>query len=143
MKVCYDRRPVQAIDLPSPLLVLTTHSNVYPFSFLEWGTSVVKVPKAIVLSVETTAIANLLSDEEIEGYAGLILGCMYEVSRGAGSPWSTYLSFLAKRPAQMATSLAKDTREMLKYCEAYNDIESDIVSISQASAVPMPETFFC
>ncbi|KAF9364524.1 hypothetical protein BGX34_001295, partial [Mortierella sp. NVP85] len=105
--------------------------GLYAKKHLEAGYEVVKIPKAIVLSVETTAIANLLSDEEIEGYAGLILGCMYEVSRGAGSPWSTYLSFLAKRPAQMATSLAKDTREMLKYCEAYNDIESDIKDLQE------------
>ncbi|KAF9100751.1 hypothetical protein BGX27_000264 [Mortierella sp. AM989] len=48
------------------------------------------------------------------------------MSRGEQSPWSAYLALLAKRPPQMATSLSKDSREMLKYCEAYNDIESDI-----------------
>ncbi|KAF9988005.1 hypothetical protein BGZ65_000434 [Modicella reniformis] len=105
--------------------------GLYAKRHLDPGYEVVKVPKAIVLSVETTGIANLLEDDEIEGYVGLILGCMYEMSRGSESPWSTYLSFLGKRPAQMATSLSKDAREMMKYCEAYNDIESDIKDLQE------------
>lgn len=88
----------------------------------------IKVPKHAILSVETTAIANILQDEEIEGYIGLTLGCMYEASRGAASPWFAYLSLLAKRPAKMATSLPQNARDMMKSCEAYADIESDIVS---------------
>ncbi|KAG0240201.1 hypothetical protein BGX31_002191 [Mortierella sp. GBA43] len=100
--------------------------GLYAKRHLEAEYEVVKVPKAIILSVETTGIANLLADEEIEGYTGLIMGCLYELSRGSASPWSTYLEFLLKHPAQMATSIPKDTREMLKNCEVYNDIESDI-----------------
>ncbi|KAG0369669.1 hypothetical protein BGZ54_009233 [Gamsiella multidivaricata] len=100
--------------------------GVYAKKRLEAGYEVVQVPKAIVLSVETTGIANLLADDEVEGYIGLTLGCMYEMSRGPQSPWSAYLALLEKRPPHMATSLSKDAREMMKYCEAYNDIESDI-----------------
>ncbi|KAF8960191.1 hypothetical protein BGZ46_001613 [Entomortierella lignicola] len=100
--------------------------GIFAKKHLEAGYEVVKVPKAIVLSVETTGIANLLADEEIEGYIGLTMGCMYEWSCGKNSPWFPYLSLISKRPPQMATSLSKDAREKLKYCEAYNDIESDI-----------------
>ncbi|KAF9336755.1 hypothetical protein BG006_007532 [Podila minutissima] len=96
---------------------------------LEAGYEVIKVPKHAILSVETTAIANILQDEEIEGYIGLTLGCMYEASRGAASPWFAYLSLLAKRPAKMATSLPQNARDMMKSCEAYADIESDITDM--------------
>ncbi|KAF9177918.1 hypothetical protein BGZ51_008281 [Haplosporangium sp. Z 767] len=101
--------------------------GVYAKKKLEAGYEVVQVPKSIVLSVETTAIANILADEEINGYVGLIIGCMYELSCGAQSPWSPYLQLLIKRgPPPMATGLSKKSRELMKYCEAYNDIESDI-----------------
>ncbi|KAF8935329.1 hypothetical protein EDD21DRAFT_444822 [Dissophora ornata] len=105
--------------------------GVYAKQRLDAGYEVVRVPKAIVLSVETTGIANLLADDEVEGYIGLTMGCMYEMSRGAQSPWSAYLALLAKRPPLMATSLSKEAREMLKYCEAYNDIESDIKDMQE------------
>ncbi|KAF9437757.1 hypothetical protein BGZ76_011287, partial [Entomortierella beljakovae] len=71
----------------------------------------IKVPKSIVLSVETTGIANLLADEEIEGYIGLTIGCMYEMSCGKNSPWSVYLEMLTNNPPQMLTSLPKAARE--------------------------------
>ncbi|KAG0204609.1 hypothetical protein BGX28_003515 [Mortierella sp. GBA30] len=100
--------------------------GVYAKKRLDAGVEVIQVPKSIVLSVETTGIANLLEDDEIEGYIGLTLGCMYEQSRDAQSPWSPYLALLAKRPPQMATSLSKAKRELMKYCEVYNEIESDI-----------------
>ncbi|KAG0248436.1 hypothetical protein BG011_010276 [Mortierella polycephala] len=104
--------------------------GVYAKKKLEAGYEVVQVPKSIVLSVETTAIANILEDEEVNGYVGLIIGCMYEMSCGALSPWSPYLQLLAKRgPPPMATGLSKKSRELMKYCEAYNDIESDISDI--------------
>jgi len=93
---------------------------------------VIQVPKAIVLSVQTTGIANLLAEGEIEGDTALTIGCLYELSRGAQSPWSPYLTFLTKRPPQMATALPKESREKMKLCEAYNDIESDIVSTSKS-----------
>ncbi|KAG0301475.1 hypothetical protein BGZ98_008324 [Dissophora globulifera] len=103
--------------------------GIYAKRQLEAGYAAVQVPKAIVLSVETTGIANLLADDEVEGYVGLTIGCMYEMSRGAQSPWSAYLALLAKRLPVMATSLSMESREMMKYCEAYNDIESDITDI--------------
>ncbi|KAF9392504.1 hypothetical protein CPC16_003221 [Podila verticillata] len=111
---------------------------------LQAGYEVIKVPKHAILSVETTAIANVLQDEEIEGYIGLTLGCMYEVSRGAESPWFAYLSLLAKRPAKMATSLPQSARDMMKSCEAYNDIESDITDMREdydKIVVPLTKKF--
>ncbi|KAG0003729.1 hypothetical protein BGZ80_005747, partial [Entomortierella chlamydospora] len=118
--------------------------GIYAKKHLEPGYEVVQVPKAAVLSVETTGIANLLADEEIEGYIGLTIGCMYEMSCGKQSPWSAYLALLAKRPPQMATSLSKDAREMFKYCEAYNDIESDIKDMQddfESIVVPFIEKY--
>ncbi|KAG0047851.1 hypothetical protein BGZ83_007185 [Gryganskiella cystojenkinii] len=105
--------------------------GVFAKKSLEAGSHVVQVPKAIVLSVETTGIANLLEDEEIEGYIGLTMGCMYELARGSQSPWSAYLALLLKRPPQMATSLSEDKRQMMKLCEAYQDIEADIKDMKE------------
>ncbi|KAF8946515.1 hypothetical protein BGZ47_000307 [Haplosporangium gracile] len=105
--------------------------GVFAKKRLEPGYEAIQVPKAIVLSVQTTGIANLLEDDEIEGDTALTIGCMYELSRGAQSPWAPYLALLAKRPPQMATALSKESREMMKLCEAYNDIEADIKDLQE------------
>ncbi|KAF9581462.1 hypothetical protein BGW38_001501 [Lunasporangiospora selenospora] len=96
---------------------------------LDAGIDLVKVPKSLVLSVESTAIANLLEEEGIEGYVGLTLGAMYELSCSDGSPWSAYLDLLTSRPPQMATSLTLKQREKMKSCEAYQDVENDIADL--------------
>ncbi|KAF9931789.1 hypothetical protein FBU30_009593 [Linnemannia zychae] len=105
--------------------------GVFAKKNLEPGYEVIQVPKAIVLSVQTNGIANLLEDEQLEGDTALAIGCMYEFSRGAQSPWEPYLTLLMKRPPQMATALSKESREMMKLCEAYNDIESDIKDLQE------------
>ncbi|KAG0214830.1 hypothetical protein BGX33_001771 [Mortierella sp. NVP41] len=105
--------------------------GVFAKKRLEPGYEAIQVPKAIVLSVQTTGIANLLSDDEIEGDTALTIGCMYELSRGAQSPWAAYLTLLTKRSPQMATALSKESREMMKLCEVYNDIEADIKDLQE------------
>jgi hypothetical protein len=80
-----------------------------------------------VLSVESTGIANLLEEEDIEGYAGLTLACMYEYSQGEESVWSAYLALLAESRPQMPSDLSQDARELLKKSEVYGDIETDLV----------------
>ncbi|GJJ71591.1 hypothetical protein EMPS_03941 [Entomortierella parvispora] len=105
--------------------------GVYAKKSLHAGSEVIQVPKAIVLSVETTGIANLLQDEEIEGYIGLTIGCMYELARGSQSPWFPYLALVTKRPPQMATALPEEKRQMMKFCEAYQDIEADIKDMQE------------
>ncbi|KAG0345992.1 hypothetical protein BG004_002688 [Podila humilis] len=121
-EIIWDREAIDIRDGKNGL-------GVFAKRKLEEGFEVIKVPKHAILSVETTAIANILQDEEIEGYIGLTLGCMYEASRGAESPWHAYLSLLAKRPAKMATSMPQKARDLMKSCEAYNDIESDITDM--------------
>lgn len=76
----------------------------------------------------STGIANLLEEENVEGYVGLTLAAMYEASLGAESVWSAYLALLANRTPAMASDLPEDARELMKKCEAYADIETDLVS---------------
>lgn len=76
----------------------------------------------------STGIANLLEEENVEGYVGLTLAGMYEASLGTESVWSAYLALLANRIPAMASDLPEDARELMKKCEAYADIETDLVS---------------
>lgn len=76
----------------------------------------------------STGIANLLEEEKVEGYVSLTLAAMYEASLGAESVWSAYLTLLANRTPAMASDLSEDARELMKKCEAYADIETDLVS---------------
>ncbi|KAI1298294.1 hypothetical protein EDD11_006863 [Mortierella claussenii] len=100
--------------------------GVYAKKDLEAGYEAIQVPKSIVLSVESTGIANLLEDEDVEGYVGLTLAGMYEVSRGSESEWSPYLTLLNNRRPQMASDLSEDAREVMKKSEVYGDIETDL-----------------
>ncbi|KAG0339757.1 hypothetical protein BG004_006688, partial [Podila humilis] len=101
--------------------------GVYAKKNLEGGFEAIQVPKAIVLSVMSTGIANLLEEEEtIESYVGLALAAMYETALGEESVWSAYLALLSSRVPAMASDLPEDARELMKKCEAYADIEADL-----------------
>ncbi|KAF9024870.1 hypothetical protein CPC16_004376 [Podila verticillata] len=100
--------------------------GVYAKKNLEGGFEAIQVPKSIVLSAMSTGIANLLEEEKIEGYVSLTLAAMYEASLGAESVWSAYLTLLANRTPAMASDLSEDARELMKKCEAYADIETDL-----------------
>ncbi|KAG0027540.1 hypothetical protein BGZ81_005499 [Podila clonocystis] len=100
--------------------------GVYAKKNLEGGFEAIQVPKSIVLSAMSTGIANLLEEENVEGYVGLTLAAMYEASLGAESVWSAYLALLANRTPAMASDLPEDARELMKKCEAYADIETDL-----------------
>ncbi|OAQ35390.1 SET domain-containing protein [Linnemannia elongata AG-77] len=125
-EILWDKAAIEIKETPSKYGL-----GVFAKKRLEPGYEVIQVPKAIVLSVQTTGIANLLEDDEVEGDTALTIGCMYELSRGAQSPWAPYLALLTKRPPQMATTLSKESREMMKMCEAYNDIEADIKDLQE------------
>ncbi|KAF9419076.1 hypothetical protein BGZ94_009521 [Podila epigama] len=103
--------------------------GVYAKKNLEAGYEAIQVPKSVVLSAVSTGIANLIEDEEIEGYVGLTLAAMYEMSLGDESLWSGYLALLAARPPQMASDLPEDARELMKKCEAYADIQADLTDM--------------
>ncbi|KAF8930020.1 hypothetical protein EDD21DRAFT_441850 [Dissophora ornata] len=100
--------------------------GIYARKDLEQGHEVIQVPKSIVLSIKNSGIANLLEEDEIEGDAGLALACMFELSKGSESVWSVYLALLNNRRPLMATDLPEETRETMKKCEVYEDIETDI-----------------
>ncbi|KAG0047578.1 hypothetical protein BGZ89_004892 [Linnemannia elongata] len=125
-EILWDKAAIEIKETPSKYGL-----GVFAKKHLEPGYEAIQVPKAIVLSVQTTGIANLLEDDEVEGDTALTIGCMYELSRGAQSPWAPYLALLTKRPPQMATTLSKESREMMKMCEAYNDIEADIKDLQE------------
>ncbi|KAF9119626.1 hypothetical protein BGX30_003729 [Mortierella sp. GBA39] len=125
-EIVWDKAAIEIKETPAKYGL-----GVFAKKLLEPGYEAIQVPKAIVLSVQTTGIANLLEDDEIEGDTALTIGCMYELSRGAQSPWAPYLALLTKRPPQMATALSKESREMMKLCEAYNDIEADIKDMQE------------
>ncbi|KAG0353355.1 hypothetical protein BGZ54_002277 [Gamsiella multidivaricata] len=100
--------------------------GVYAKKDLDAGYEVIQVPKAAVLSIENTAIAEQLEEEDIEGYVGLTLASMYELSRGDASPWSAYLTLIDSRRPHMASDLSEDARELMKKSEVYGDIETDL-----------------
>jgi hypothetical protein len=54
------------------------------------GEVVAQIPKESVLSIRTTAIADILHEERIGGILGLTLAVAYE-SRLESSPWNVYL----------------------------------------------------
>ncbi|KAG0284684.1 hypothetical protein BGZ97_008089 [Linnemannia gamsii] len=105
--------------------------GIYAKKNLDAGYEAIQVPKSIVLSVESTGIANLLEEEDIEGYAGLTLACMYEYSQGEESVWSAYLALLAESRPQMPSDLSQDARELLKKSEVYGDIETDLKDMQE------------
>ncbi|KAF9280591.1 hypothetical protein BGZ68_007136 [Mortierella alpina] len=122
--------------------------GIYAKKNLEAGFEAIQVPKSVVLSVVSTGIANLLEDEDIEGYVGLTVACMYELSRGSESLWSAYLSLLNNRRPQMASDLSAESRELMKMSEVYGDIETDLKDMREDYdniVVPFlekhPETF--
>ncbi|KAF9933911.1 hypothetical protein FBU30_004079 [Linnemannia zychae] len=98
---------------------------------LDAGYEAIQVPKSIVLSVESTGIANLLEEEDIEGYVGLTLACMYEYSKGLDSVWAPYLALLALSRPSMPYDLSDDARELLKKSEVYGDIETDLSDMDE------------
>ncbi|KAF9954728.1 hypothetical protein BGZ72_004336 [Mortierella alpina] len=122
--------------------------GIYAKKNLEAGFEAIQVPKSVVLSVVSTGIANLLEDEDIEGYVGLTLACMYELSRGSESVWSAYLSLLNNRRPLMASDLSAESRELMKMSEVHGDIETDLKDMREDYdniVVPFlekhPETF--
>ncbi|KAF9435904.1 hypothetical protein BGZ76_005271 [Entomortierella beljakovae] len=100
--------------------------GVYAKKAIEAETQVIQVPKAVVLSVESTGIANLIEESELEGYVGLALAAMYELSKGSESLWASYLALLNNRRPQMAGDLSAEAREIMKKSEVYGDIETDL-----------------
>ncbi|KAG0247893.1 hypothetical protein BG011_000765 [Mortierella polycephala] len=100
--------------------------GVYAKKNLGEGYEAIQVPKSIVLSVASTGIANLLEEEDIEGYVGLTIAALYELSLGSESLWSAYLNLLNNHRAPMAYDLPEDSRELMKQSEVYNDIETDL-----------------
>lgn len=58
---------------------------------LKEGQLLCVIPKEVVLSVKTTAIADLLAGAELYGSVGLAIALMYEMSQGTKSKWYGYL----------------------------------------------------
>ncbi|KAG0055129.1 hypothetical protein BGZ83_009541 [Gryganskiella cystojenkinii] len=100
--------------------------GIYAKKNLEAGYEAIQVPKSAVLSVASSGIANILEEEEIEGYVALTLACMYELSKGTESLWSAYLALLNNRRPQMASDLSEEARELMKMSEVHGDIETDL-----------------
>ncbi len=51
------------------------------------GDALCTIPKAAVLSVKTSGIADLLEENKIRGGLGLIIAILYELSLHGASPW--------------------------------------------------------
>ncbi|KAJ1814507.1 hypothetical protein LPJ56_004834, partial [Coemansia sp. RSA 2599] len=54
----------------------------------------VVIPKAVVISAATSALANIFYDEDLAGSLALCIAVMYEMSLGKQSPWYGYLQSL-------------------------------------------------
>ena len=59
---------------------------------LKVGDVVARIPKEAVLSIQNTAIADIIEEENLRGILGLGLAVLYEKSLGPSSPWYEYLS---------------------------------------------------
>ncbi|KAG0318286.1 hypothetical protein BGZ99_005779 [Dissophora globulifera] len=105
--------------------------GVYAKKDLDAGFELIQVPKSIVLSEQNSGIANLLEEEEIEGYVSLTLACLFELSLGSASNWSAYLALLNNRRPQMAGDLPEDARQLMKKSEVYGDIETDLKDMQE------------
>lgn len=73
--------------------------NTDPYSItslqpLAVGTVICQIPKTAILSCKTTAIADILEQEQLAGILGLAVALMFEWSLGERSPWSTYIESL-------------------------------------------------
>ncbi|KAJ2456275.1 hypothetical protein EV183_000202 [Coemansia sp. RSA 2336] len=57
----------------------------------------VVIPKHVVISSATSALANIFEDEAISGSLALCITVMYEISQGEESPWFGYLQSLPRQ----------------------------------------------
>ncbi|KAI9315255.1 hypothetical protein BX666DRAFT_376547 [Dichotomocladium elegans] len=56
---------------------------------------VVRIPKSALLSTQSSAFANILHDEQVDGACSLAMALLYEIFQGADSPWFGYLQTLS------------------------------------------------
>lgn len=54
---------------------------------IEDGAVLCEIPKASILSVKTTSVADVLEDSKIAGGLGLTIALMHEHTLGKKSPW--------------------------------------------------------
>ncbi|KAI9475111.1 hypothetical protein LPJ78_004586 [Coemansia sp. RSA 989] len=57
----------------------------------------VVIPKHVVISSATSALANIFEDEAVSGSLALCITVMYEISQGEESPWFGYLQSLPRQ----------------------------------------------
>jgi hypothetical protein len=89
-RVWYDTTRIQVVEVDGGLGVMARDS-------LDSGHTVVKIPRSVVLSVESSALANLFHDEHLRGHNALVLAVMFEFAQGDASPWYGYLQSLPPR----------------------------------------------
>ena len=61
--------------------------GVFAIRDVQEGELLCTIPKAAVLSVRTSRIANVLEEHGIRGGLGLIIGILYELSLNTASRW--------------------------------------------------------
>ena len=61
--------------------------GVFAIRDLQAGELLCTIPKAAVLSVKSSGIANVLEEHSIRGGLGLIIGILYELSLNTASRW--------------------------------------------------------
>lgn len=68
--------------------------SIHAVKALKEGDVLCSIPKEAILSVRTTAIADIIEQEEIGGIIGLSVAVMYEQSLGVASPFHAYIASL-------------------------------------------------
>ena len=91
---------------------------------LRVGDVVAKIPKDAVLSVRTTAIADIIEEEELRGILGLGLAILYEKSLGDKSPWFEYLQCIPEYE-QLPLFYDKNSLEYLQNTDVGRCVNSD------------------
>ena len=89
------------------------------------GTVVAKIPKDSVLSIQTTAIADVIEQESLRGILGLGLAVLYEKSLGKESPWYDYLSTIPEYE-QLPIFYTKEEQFYLQNTDVGRSIHEDV-----------------
>ncbi|KAI8880388.1 SET domain-containing protein [Backusella circina FSU 941] len=100
--------------------------GVFATKNLKKENTLVKIPKECVLSTQTTGIANILEEEQLEGGCALALAVLYELAIGEDSPWYPYLQTLPEEGEDLPLFWEDEEQELLAGTEVYKSTRNDM-----------------
>jgi hypothetical protein len=101
--------------------------GVFATKNLKKEKTLVKIPKECVLSTQTTGIANILEEQQVEGGCALALAVLYELAIGAESPWFPYLQTLPEEGEDLPLFWEDEEKELLAGTEVDKTTHNEMV----------------